>query len=58
MRIIAKLHHGRRRRLKRSLRRERNAVVKTRPLVVLRLNEGASSGAIEHSGVCALDGAS
>ena len=52
MQIIPKLRGGQRRRFKRRYQRERNALVKTRLLVILRLNEGDSSVAIERSGIC------
>ncbi len=52
MRIIPKLRGGQRQRFKRRYRQERNALVKTRLLVILRLNEGESSVAIERSGIC------
>ena len=40
MQIIPKLRGGQRRRFKRRYQRERNALVKTRLLVILRLNDG------------------
>ncbi len=52
MQIVPKLRGGQRRRFKRRYQRERNALVKTRLLVILRLNEGDSSVAIERSGIC------
>lgn len=52
MRIIAKLRGGQRGRFKRRYRQERNALVKTRLLVIVRLNEGDSSVTIERSGIC------
>lgn len=52
MRMIPKLRGGQRGRFKRRYRKERNALVKTRLLVILRLNEGASSVSIAQSGIC------
>ena len=52
MQIIPKLRGGQRRRLKLRYQRERNALVKTRLLVILRLNDGESSVAIERGGIC------
>ena len=52
MHIIPKLRGGQRRRFRRRYQRERNALVKTRLLVILRLNDGESSVAIERGGIC------
>ncbi len=52
MQIIPKLRGGQRRRFKRRYQGERNALVKTRLLVILRLNDGESSVSIERGGVC------
>jgi transposase len=50
--IIPTLTRGGRRRLRRRFRRERIGLVKIRILMILRLDDGDSSGDIERSGIC------
>jgi len=50
--IIPELTWGQRRRLHRKYRREKNALVKTRTLVICRLAAGDSSVDIERTGLC------
>ena len=52
MRIIPKLRGGQRCRLRQRYQRERDGLVKTRLLVILRLKEGESSVATERGGIC------